>query len=383
MRVLWICRLPRVVQDEVFTGEDHGSESALPWIVAHLPTPKEIELHLACLWPGGDKRKTVQYQGAQIHMLPCPRRGRAILLFQRDKSYFQSLFEELKPDLVHGWGTEDSFGLVARRIAPQRHVIGIQGLIRTYHKYLPRTYRTLVVRVTERMTLRRARNVVAESDYSLNSAASLCPPAAIKRVIEHPLRSEFLGAAPSNGGEKTVLFVGAIDQRKNVMDAIAAFSEVAPENWKLHVVGKGTSKNENRMQKLVKDTGMNERFHHSRDLDAPHLVESMKESSVFILPTRVDTGPTALKEALTMGLWPVCYDNSGPGEYVRKYRFGSLARNDDVESLCRELKTALSEMPWRDAGHRKSLEHQTRYDFSREQAWKKLTQFYEMVAAGR
>jgi glycosyltransferase involved in cell wall biosynthesis len=381
MRVLWICRLPTVVQNEIFAGEDHGSESDLSWIVAHLPTPKEIELHLACLWPGGDKRKAVQYQGAQIHMLPCPRRGRAILLFQRDKSYFQSLFEELKPDLVHGWGTEDSHGLVARRLAPDKHVIGIQGLIHSYCKYLPKSYRTMFVRAAERMTLRKARNVVAESHYSLNRAARLCPPAAIKHVIEHPLRPEFLAAAPSEGTEKTVLFVGAIDERKGVVDAIVAFSKVAPENWKLHVIGKGTSENESKMYKLVRDTRTTARFHHSRDLATPSLVKAMRESAVFLLPTRVDTGPTALKEALTMGLWPVCYDNSGPGEYIRKYGFGSLARNGDVDSLGKELKTALSEMPWKAAEHRKMLEHKTRHDFSRQEAWKQLTQFYEMVAA--
>ena len=381
--MLWICRLPRVVQDEIFAGEDHGSESDLSWIVAHLPAPQEIELHLACLWPGGTRRESVTFQGANFHVLPCPEKGRALLLFQRDTNYFRSLFEELKPDLVHGWGTEDSYGLVARRLAPQRHVIGIQGLIHTYYKYLPKSYRTLLVRATERMTLRRARNVVAESQYALNSAAPFCPPTAIKRVIEHPLRPEFLGASPSDGTEKTVIFVGAIDERKGVMDAIAAFSKIAPEDWKLHVVGKGTSENESKMYKLVGDMRIDARFHHSRDLETPSLVKAMRESAVFLLPTRVDTGPTALKEALTMGLWPVCYDNSGPGEYIRKYSFGSLATDRDVASLSNELKRCLSETPWKDAEKRKSLERQTRYDFSREQAWKQLTQFYDVVAASR
>ena len=382
MRVLWICGLPRQVQDTCFHGEDRGSRAAWSWIIAHLPPPDDIDLHVACLWPGGSQHEYVTFQRANFHLLPCPARGRALLFFQCDTNSFRPLFEELRPDLVHGWGTEDSFGLVARRLAPQRHVIGIQGLIRTYHKYLPNTYRTLIVRVTERMTLRRARNVVAESHYSLNSATPLCP-SALKRVIEQPLRSEFLNATPSDGAEKTVLFVGAIDDRKGVMDAIAAFSKGAPENWKLHVVGKGTSENESKMYKLVRDTRTNARFHHSRDLDTPSLVKAMRESSVFLLPTRVDTGPTALKEALTMGLWPVCYANSGPGEYIRKYSFGSLATDRDEASLSNELKRCLSEMPWKNAEKRKSLEHQTRYDFSREQAWKQLTQVYEMVAAGR
>jgi glycosyltransferase involved in cell wall biosynthesis len=377
---LWICGLPKQVEDTCFHGESHGATAAWSWITAHLPAPSDIKLHLACLWPGGSQRESFDFQGAHFHLLPCPAIGRALLLFQRDTSYFRKLFEELRPDLVHGWGTEDSFGLVARRLAPQRHVIGIQGLIRNYYKYLPKTYRTVAVRATERMTLKKARCVVAESCYSLNSAAPLCPQA-VRRVVEQPLRSEFLEAQPSDGMQRTVLFVGSIEERKGVMDAVLAFSRAAPDNWKLHVVGRGTVENESQMYRLVGDTRTNGRFHHSRNLDAPDLVKAMQESSVFLLPTRVDTGPTALKEALTMGLWPVCYDNSGPGEYVRKYAFGSLARDQDIDILCRALKDCVMDLPWNDANKRMILARRTRNDFSREQAWKQLIQFYQTVTS--
>src|SRR6266478_4051725 len=136
MRVLWICGLPKAVEEEALNRQDHGSKAAWSWIVAHLPPPKQVELHLACLWPGGDKQKAVEYKGTTFHLLPCPKRGRALLLFQRDPIYFRSLFAKLRPDLVHGWGTEDSYGLVARRLAPFHHVIGIQGLINAYHRHL-------------------------------------------------------------------------------------------------------------------------------------------------------------------------------------------------------------------------------------------------------
>jgi glycosyltransferase involved in cell wall biosynthesis len=379
MRVLWICGLPNAVEEEVLNGHDHGSNAAWSWIVAHLPPPQQVELHLACLWPGGDKQKTVEYKGAKVHLLPCPKRGRALLLFQRDPIYFRSLFQKLRPDLVHGWGTEDSYGLVARRLAPLYHVIGIQGLINAYHKYLPKGYRALLVRATERMTLKRARYVVAESEYSLNSAAPLCP-AAVTRIIEHPLRHEFLDAQPSDCADKILLFVGAIEERKGITDAVFAFSKAAPENWKLHIVGTGTPENEKRMWAFLRKTGTDARVHHSHVLDTRNLVKAMQESSVFLLPTRIDTGPTALKEALTMGLWPVCYDNSGPHEYVQKYAFGSLARNQDKISLCGELKRCLTEMPWKDANKRIALAHRTREDFSREKAWEQLLEFYQTVA---
>jgi glycosyltransferase involved in cell wall biosynthesis len=269
--------------------------------------------------------------------------------------------------------------LVARRLAPLCHVIGIQGLINTYQKYLPKSYRTLLLHATERLTLKKARNIVAESQYSLNSAASLCP-SAVKRVIEHPLRHEFLASQPSDGTGRTVLFLGSIEERKGITDAISAFSQVAPEDWKLHVVGAGTPENESRMNSLVQITGLANRFRHSRMLDIPNLIKAMQESSVFLLPTRIDTGPTALKEALAMGLWPVCYDNSGPGEYVRKYAFGSLARDQEMNSLCQELKGCFTDTPWKDVDKRIAVAHRTREDFSREKAWKQLIEFYRTVA---
>src|SRR5437899_1501470 len=116
------------VQQLALGNEDHGAQVAASWIVAHFPPPNEVDLHIACLWPGGSQRKDFEFDGVHFHLLPCPARGRALLLFQRDTSYFRNLVEELKPELIHAWGTEDSYGLVARRLAPNRSIIGIQGL---------------------------------------------------------------------------------------------------------------------------------------------------------------------------------------------------------------------------------------------------------------
>ena len=379
MRVLWICGLPTVVQEKALQGQDHGSRAAWSWIVGHFPPPPNVELHLGCLWPGGDRRKSFEFEGATFHLVPCPRKGRALFFFQKDPRYFKPLFTELDPGVVHGWGTEDSHSFVAQRLAPRRHVVGIQGLIRACYKYLPRSYRTPYVYVTEYLTLKRARNVVAESNYSLDRAVRLCPRAS-KCVIELPLRREFLEAGPSDGTARAALFVGTIQESKGILDAIVAFSRAAPQDWTLHVAGAGTPANEARMISLVRNTGIAARFRHSRTLDSPSLVKAMQESSVFLLPSRSDTGPTALKEALTMGLWPVCYDNSGPGEYVRKYGFGSLARDRDMNSLYQELKRCLTNMPWKDAEKRQTVARQTREDFSRERAWRQLSDFYSTIA---
>lgn len=375
MRILWICSLPLSVQQSAFGDEDHGAQVAMSWVLAHFPPPGGIDLHIACLWPGGSSRKAMEFNGVFFHLVPCQKRGRALLFFQRDPSFFRGLVEELKPDVIHGWGTEDSFGLVARKLAPCRHVIGIQGLVTEYRRRIPLESRTILTAITERLTLRSARWVVAESDYSLRVARPLCPRAKM-RVVEHPLRREFLEAEPSDGVGCRALFIGGITERKGISDALRAFSLAAPGEWSLHVVGSGTAESEAQMAKLANELGLGARFRHDRALSTPELITAMRQCSIFLLPTRIDTGPTALKEALAMGLWPVCYDNSGPGEYVRKFAFGSLARDLDRGDLTATLRTAIETSPWTNLSLRQGLQTASRTTFSRAEIWPQLERLY-------
>ena len=364
------------VQRTALMGEDHGAQVAWSWILAHLPPPTpEVDLHIACLWPGGSQQKTFHYEGATFHLLPCPAHGRALLLFQRDQCYFRKLFHELRPEIVHGWGTEDSFGLVARRLAPARHVVGIQGLIKTYRERVPMGGRWRLVEFTERLTLRHARWVAAESGYSSNAAKPLCPRAQI-RLLEHPLRQEFLGIEPGDGSSSRVLFLGGINERKGISDALRAFAQIEDPSWTLQIIGSGTMEAELGMLRLAEHLKLGTRFRHDRELPSAEVVRAMQASAVFLLPTRIDTGPTALKEALTLGLWPVCYDNTGPGEYVRKFHFGSLARDLDLADLSVALKTAVATRPWAALHLRQQLRDATREAFSPQKIWAQLLSFY-------
>jgi glycosyltransferase involved in cell wall biosynthesis len=145
------------------------------------------------------------------------------------------------------------------------------------------------------------------------------------------------------------------------------------------MIGDGGEKELSEMWDVVRAVGVQERFSHYRSLDAAGVVSAMQSSSVFLLPSRIDTGPTALKEALCMGLWPVCYDNSGPGEYLRLFRFGSLARDGDCLDLTNKLAAAFHSRPWADRELRMQLAQLTRERFSKEAIWKQLIGMYEEI----
>ncbi len=295
-----------------------------------------------------------------------------------DRFYFNGLHRELRPDLVHGWGTEDSNGLVAVQLEPKRHVVEVQGFVAACYEILPKTYQRWLRRLTERITLSKARNVVAESHFALHEASRFCRNA-LMEVIEQPLRREFLSATPSSGRHRNVIFVGSILPSKGIMSALQAFASVAPDDWTFHIVGAGKPEDENGMLAFIAEHELRSRVRHSRGLGAQAVVEAMQESSIFLLPTRIDSGPTALKEALTMCLWPICYDNSGPGEYIRKYSFGSLVSDGNVSELTEKLAHCFATKPWRDEDLRTKLAQQTRGDFSPDNAWRRLQKVYDRV----
>ena len=112
-------------------------------------------------------------------------------------------------------------------------------------------------------------------------------------------------------------------------------------------------------------------------LSAVDLVREMQASQFFLLPTYGDTGPTALKEALAQGLYPICYDNSGPHELINRY-LGTLVPTTDIEGLTGALKSCVAQQA--ELVHRSAeIAERVRVDHSPKEVWKQLMSLYKEV----
>jgi glycosyltransferase involved in cell wall biosynthesis len=377
MKVLWICGLPRAVQREALGGRDAGAYAEWSWILGHLPPPPDVELHIACGHHRHAEHKIFPYHGAHFHLVPVRSRARLYFLFRFDWLFFRELYGQLKPDIIHGWGTEDAHGLIALRLNPQRHVVEVQGNLKVYRQRTRMPWQSWLAAWSERMVLARARCVAAENEYSLGAAQPMIRTKSVY-AIDHPVRSEFLEGPPSDGEARHVLFLGNVEDRTGARDAVEAFCG-APPDWTMTMVGSGRPDQESALSRCIRAAGGEGRVRHQRQLSAPEIVVLMQASSIFLLPTRIDTGPTALKEALAMGLWPVCYDNSGPGHYVRKFQFGNLAADLDVEALTRTLRECIARGEWKTSVNRSKIGAQIRPHFNRARIWPELMRMYREV----
>ena len=142
MKILWICGLPQEVQDSVLEGRDHGAYAAWSWIMGHLPPPEDVELHIACRTARHTTYRQFTYKGAHFHLVPVKARARVFCLFQFDWLYFREVAMRLNPDVIHGWGAEDAYALVALKLDPERHLVQIQGNLNTYRQCVPMPWPT-------------------------------------------------------------------------------------------------------------------------------------------------------------------------------------------------------------------------------------------------
>lgn len=381
MKVLWICGLPSEVQREVLRGVDYGANAAWSWIMGHLPPPPGIELHIACRTARHTAPQEFDYRGARFHLVPVKARARLFCLFQFDWQYFEPVAERLRPDLIHGWGTEDAYSNIALKLAPRRHLVQIQGSINACRAYAPMHWITVLSALNERRVLARAGRVVAENEASLNLVRTHIRRAKTY-VVEHPVREGFLRSELAPGRDNQIIFVGALEDRKGLWEAMEAFRVAAPDDWRLAVVGEGTPKAVADLHRQLAVPELKGRAAHHSGLRGDELVALMCSSSILLLPTWIDTGPTVLKEALSLGLWPVCYDNSGPGYYLRRFNCGRLVPDRDVSQLAVAVREVCEGRPWLEMTFRERVRLEIRPFFSKDRIWKDLQRVYAEIIGG-
>lgn len=372
-KILWLCGVPMEFQEVALKGRNVGSHAAWSWVMGHLPPPPGIELHIACPAKYIEQDMELEYRGAVFHLFPYPR-GAAYTLFKSWLPGFKRVFKKVRPDWIHGWGTEAGFSSSALSLSRNRSIVGIQGIISDYHPFMHKSIALRLNLLNEKRTLTRAKHLVAESQYS--AAKTKQYTRGNVQIVRHPLRSEFLNSPVGNRDNNQLIFLGAFNDGKGAKDAIKAFAKIACSGWSLLCIGRGKPYYEAELRQLVLDLGLDAQVEFRSGLSAEGIISLFQESPVFLLPTSMDTGPTALKEALAMGVWPICYDNSGPRELINHYGFGTLVETGNVELLGDVLTQVVMQKPWRSDGAVESCVKQIRHDLSPDTIWQELVKCY-------
>lgn len=385
MKVLWICGLPNDVRlnacDRVLSPT---STAAWSWILGHLPPPEGVELHIIC--PVGGlyaPRVDFEYKGAHWH---CFRRHRFELPLLWIRFYLQikGFVQKLNPDVVHGWGGETGCGRVATLLS-KRAVVSVQGLLLLYWQLLKCSNgikadvsaKTRLAWFVEKLTYRKAGKLLVESMASMRGLEEYYGMDG--EFVPHPLRDAFLRFDLSKRKalverSPKFVFVGSLIDRKGAVDAVQAFIKANIDSSHFVMIGDGGERS--KLSAVARKAGFEDRIKILSALSPEEIASEFSDAQFFLLPSYGDTGPTALKEALSCGLYPICYDNSGPKDLICRYRCGKLVKTADVEGLVDIMKKCCCEVEnCVRIGERAATS--VRAELSRENVWRILVQAYK------
>lgn len=386
MKILWICGLPNAVRLAACDRELSPTPTAAwSWVLGHLPPPNGVELHIIC--PVGGlcaPRVDFECKGAKWH---CFKRHRFELPLLWMRFYWQitSFVKELNPDVVHGWGGETGCGWIATLLSPKA-VVSVQGLLILFNQLLSEggvrskfSVSSWVQGLIEKATYRRAAICLTESEASKCGLMKYYGRESV--LVHHPLREEFLISPISSDpisieGAVKIVFVGSLTDRKGAVDALRAFFEVSDLNVCLSVIGEGPLRQQ--LEFEIEENGLVGKVELLGTLSVEKILEVFKDSQLFLLPSYGDTGPTALKEALASGLYPICYDNSGPRDLISHYCCGSLCATGNVRQLAATLRMCIVDVG---CCRRRAIPvaEKVRDELSRQSVWNELVEVYRNV----
>jgi glycosyltransferase involved in cell wall biosynthesis len=322
------------------------SEAANTLLVTHnsshppeslIQNPHPLEIHWVTLSTEVSEPRTVQYLHQTFHILPTAPSGRASSLFRADRRQIQAVIDRINPGLVHGWGNEDVYGLAAV-LSGRRNMVSVQGLLSYYvlRNRLPtRTYLQALIEV---FVLNRADELVCESRWSCDMVRRrLVNRKKPIHHVEYGVQQCFYEAVWHPEASRPVaVFTGSVEPRKGIQDIVKAFRDPRLKDAELWVLG---ADNTPFAKKLKENAPPNIKWFGRLGLEES--IRHLSRGWCFVLPTRGDTGPMAVKEAMVVGLPVISTPSSGARDYIHDGENGFLVPCGQADVLAERLERLL------------------------------------------
>ena len=307
----------------------------LPQIAEAWDGQTEVEIHWIVMSELVQERRDVSEWWQMFHVLPTTQRGRSTTLFREDRRAIGAVLDEIQADLVHGWGTEDVYGLAAV-LSRRPNIVSMQGILSYYalKNWMPT--RSYLQAMLELFILWKAEKVTTESEWGRNVVLRRNPFAKVE-LVEYGVQQVFFQTKWKPEETKPfALFVGGISPRKGIQDLVEAFRDPKLLGKELVVIGGGDGEwSEN----LRKSAPPNIRWLGRKT--AEETAQCMRKAWCLVLPTRADTSPNVVKEARVVGLPVITTRHGGQASYVRDGEDGYFVECGDVNGLVGKMETVL------------------------------------------
>jgi len=308
-------------------------------LLAELQKNPLVRVHVICLRPRIKRSLQFERNGAVFHVLKVPTWLRPLSGFWIDTVLIKRACRSIKPDVVHAWGSEKGAPLIASRLGCP-YVATIQGLLTWYREIVPLTIYERFVEKLERLSLPRAPVVTGESTFTVQYLRRQYPHLDVRHVEHVP--DWFFHQVQRQPQTSPVHFISvcSLNYRKGLDLLFKALDQLTPQiPFKLTLISSSTPGQLENLRAHVSDAFW-QRIEFKRNLTPQAVAKELETPTLMLMPTRADTGPMAVKEAVLAGVPVVASNVGGTPDYIVPGKNGLLFPADDLSEFVRAIKNA-------------------------------------------
>lgn len=311
--------------------------------LAKIPSAEVHVITLASLW----KAQVIEDERLNIHFLGKPPRLdllNRITRLQFSKLHIDHYLSRLKPDIVHGIGTEHIYAYIAVT-SKFPHVITLHGVISQVTKKmgLPRFSLYHLLADMEIEIVKRTKYLIAINEYVLEQFAKIFKGKAIKiENAVHPIFFEI----PSTKEEYDLAFVGMFDRRKRLLNLIQALEQVQCKRPNVLLKVIGATRDPSYFEEIkiyIRNVGLQGHVEFLGQLSQEELALALSKARVLVLPSIQETAPLVISEAQVLGKPVVATDVGGVRHMVDDGETGFVVPADNIVALADKISILLED----------------------------------------
>ncbi len=363
MKVLWFSNTPANA-DEYFNSELKGTGGWLKALDQALQ--KHVDLHIAFY-----KESSSAFKYGETTYYPIKsnesiyrrliNRYTGKIIDNEDLDKYLSIIENVKPNIIHIHGTESPFGCIIPHVDIPV-VVSIQGIITViYHKYLggfekrllkindrepynlksillPKSFRYSYrhfkqMQIREERNLQNAKFIIGRTVWDKRTTRILAPNSNYYHGDEI-LRNSFYGSVwKLHNRTKTIIHTTTGNNTYKGFETIClAAHQLSKQNVDFEWQVAGLNSNELIVKMTKKKLGKHypkRRLIFLGSLNEVELVEALKCSDLYVMPSHIENGCNALSEAMILGMPCISSFSGGTGTTINDSVNGILIQSGD------------------------------------------------------
>jgi len=350
-------------------------------LLEELENNPAVKLHVVVLRKQFARNLTFVRNGVTFHLIKTIGGLRGPTLFWLDTWLIRRKLAEIKPDVVHAWGTEQGAGLVARRLK-YPYVVTVQGLLTWYAELVELNHYQRFAMRLEKWSLPCAPVVTTESTFAVDYIRQRWPRANVRQVEHAPDWIFHRLERKPQAGPLRFLYVGSISRIKGSDLLLRALDRLKDElPFELVVVGKPEGEEMERIRRELSE-GLWRRIQFKQDLAPAQIAEELMAATMMLFPTRADTSPNSVKEAAVAGVPVVASAVGGIVDYIWPGRNGFLFPSENLDEFIAAIRRACSDPRFRAGLVEPAALEQARDYLSPRRMGKGFLEIYQGLAGG-